>query len=287
MRFILVLLIASISFGQGGQSVVQTGVVDAHSASWRFPESTFAGLPTAAGGNTGWRYTVTDCLTSACAAGGGSVQADLRSTGSAWVVISGGSMSFPAVGVAKSTGSAWDTSYTVGTGNNNLVQLNGSAQLPAVSGALLTNLPGQGAIFDAGTEISAAMKCTHGTTSYTALTASAASQEITILGGSTPLSGNLRYSAVLMSETTQFASTTGLTVSMGRPGSTTHAELTNGATMALMISGSDANYVSTRPVPPIVNTTYSLVLNFAVTAGYVNAATSGLLTWEVCGYAAR
>jgi len=77
-------------FGQSKQNVLQTGLVDAHGASWRFPESTFAGLPTAAAGNTGWRYTVTDCLTSTCTAGGGSVQADLRSTGSVWVVISGG-----------------------------------------------------------------------------------------------------------------------------------------------------------------------------------------------------
>ena len=47
---------------------------------------------------------------------------------------------YPGAGVANSTGSAWGTSYTVGTSANNLVQLNGSAQLPAVSGALLTNL---------------------------------------------------------------------------------------------------------------------------------------------------
>lgn len=32
----------------------------------------------------------------------------------------------------------------VGTSANNVVQLNGSAQLPAVSGALLTNLPASG-----------------------------------------------------------------------------------------------------------------------------------------------
>ena len=51
------------------------------------------------------------------------------------------SMVYPGAGVANSTGSAWGTSYTVGTGNNNLVQLNGSAQLPAVSAANLTNFP--------------------------------------------------------------------------------------------------------------------------------------------------
>jgi hypothetical protein len=52
----------------------------------------------------------------------------------------GGSMTYPSAGVANSTGSAWGTSYTVGASANNLVQLNSNAQLPAVSGALLTGL---------------------------------------------------------------------------------------------------------------------------------------------------
>jgi len=52
-----------------------------------------------------------------------------------------GGMVYPGAGVANSTGSAWGTSYGVGTSANDLVQLNGSSQLPAVSGALLTNLP--------------------------------------------------------------------------------------------------------------------------------------------------
>ena len=55
-----------------------------------------------------------------------------------WAIPAGGSMTYPGAGVPKSTGSAWDTSYTVGTSANNLVQLNASAQLPAVPGANLT-----------------------------------------------------------------------------------------------------------------------------------------------------
>lgn len=43
--------------------------------------------------------------------------------------------------VLKSDGTDISWGYTVGTSANNLVQLNGSAQLPAVSGANLTNLP--------------------------------------------------------------------------------------------------------------------------------------------------
>ncbi len=42
---------------------------------------------------------------------------------------SGGSMVYPGTGVPLSTGSAWGTSYTVGSAANNLVQLNGSAQI--------------------------------------------------------------------------------------------------------------------------------------------------------------
>lgn len=50
-----------------------------------------------------------------------------------------GSATYPsAAGVANWGGSAWGTSYAVGTEANNLVQLNSSAQLPAVSADLLT-----------------------------------------------------------------------------------------------------------------------------------------------------
>ena len=52
-----------------------------------------------------------------------------------------GSMVYPGIGVANSTGSAWGTSYAVGVLADDLVQLNSSAQLPAVSGLLLTALP--------------------------------------------------------------------------------------------------------------------------------------------------
>lgn len=53
---------------------------------------------------------------------------------------SSGGIGYPPSGVPLSTGSAWSTSYQAGTSASNLVQLNGSAQLPAVSGALLTSI---------------------------------------------------------------------------------------------------------------------------------------------------
>jgi len=51
-----------------------------------------------------------------------------------------GEMVYPGAGVPISTGSAWGTSLTVGTGASNLVQLDGSGKLPAVDGSLLTGL---------------------------------------------------------------------------------------------------------------------------------------------------
>ena len=58
-----------------------------------------------------------------------------------WTQQTGAAQVYPGAGVANSTGSAWGTSYTVGVAANNLVQLNGSSQLPALSAALLTSYP--------------------------------------------------------------------------------------------------------------------------------------------------
>jgi hypothetical protein len=141
---------------------------------------------------------------------------------------------------------------------------------------------GQSSIFSGGTLVQRAVECASGTTSYTALTAAAANQEITIQTG---ISGNVRWDQVTISETTQFSGTTGLTASMGRPG-TNNYEMT-GALVPLMLSSGDTNFWTARPIPPQLTGTYSLVLNFSVTSGNVNAATAGVLTWEVCGYAVR
>ena len=50
--------------------------------------------------------------------------------------------------VLKSDGTDISWGYSVGTSANNLVQLNGSAALPAISGANLTNLPASGGTID-------------------------------------------------------------------------------------------------------------------------------------------
>ena len=45
---------------------------------------------------------------------------------------SGSGMIYPSIGVPDSTGSAWGSSYTVGTAANNLVQLNSNAQIVTI-----------------------------------------------------------------------------------------------------------------------------------------------------------
>ena len=254
MRFTIALVTAVACFGQGEKAVVQSRIVDARAASCRLPMST-AARPTVSPA-TGAVHIFTDASAVGTRSDGGNAIQTYRWIGSEWSVVSSGG------GVGGTAGGS-----------------TGQAQV-SPSGSFA----GAASIFSGGTPIQRAIECAYGTTSFTSLTAAAPSQEITIQTG---ISGNVRYAGVLLSETTQFGGGTGLTVSMGRPGSTTNAEMTNGFLFPLMASGGDVNYVSTRPIPPQVTSTYSIVLNFAVTAGNVNAVTAGSLTWEVCGYAAR
>ena len=85
LRKVLPLLLLPLAcFPQGNQNNIQLGVVDASASAWKFPTRLFANLPSAAS-STGQRFTVTDCLTSACTAGSGTLRQDMVSTGSAWV----------------------------------------------------------------------------------------------------------------------------------------------------------------------------------------------------------
>jgi hypothetical protein len=251
MRAIVVLSIAIACFGQGRQNIVQTGIVDARRANWIPPASTFANPPSSPA--TGSVYIFTDASAVGACSGGGSALATCRWSGGAWAAVGGG-------GVGGTAG-----------GSDGQVQVNSGG-----------SFAGQSSIVSRGTLRQRAVECAYGTVSYTALTASAANQEITIQTG---ISGNVRWDQVMVSETTQFAGTTGLTVSMGRPGSNNY-EMT-GTLVPLMVSSGDVNFWTARPIPPQLTDTYSIVLNFAVTSGNVNAATAGMLTWEVCGYPAR
>jgi hypothetical protein len=253
VRLMIALSFASACFGQGKQNTLQTGVVDAHGANWIPPTSTFASPPTSPA--TGAVYIFTDAGVVGTCSGGGNALATCRWSGTAWSAVSGG-----AGGGGGTPG-----------GSNGQVQVNSSG-----------SFAGQSSIFNGGALVQRAVECASGTVASAALTAAAANQEVTIQTG---ISGNVRWDQVTVSETTQFAGTTGLTVSMGRPG-TNNYEMT-GALVPLMLSSGGANFWTARPIPPQLSGTYSIVLNFAVTSGSVNAATNGALTWEVCGYAAR
>jgi hypothetical protein len=123
------------------------------------------------------------------------------------------------------------------------------------------------------------VNCATGTFSYSSLMAFG-SQEVTIL---TDVSDNVHYNQITLSETTRFDNIEGLTVSMGRPGDKTNYEMT-GARFALGVSSGDNNFWNTRPDTLQGLSTYSVVLAFMSTLGNLNAATAGVLTWEVCGY---
>lgn len=133
-------------------------------------------LPTAAadtlgGVKVGSRLTITDGVLSADVQSGDDLgSATYSDVVGLWTTCTGylksdgtcdtpsGSATYPsAAGVANWNGSAWGTSYTVGTAASNLVKLNGSAQLPAVSGALLTGTF-TGALLSAQTTISGAIQ---------------------------------------------------------------------------------------------------------------------------------
>ena len=101
-------------------------------------------------GSTSITYTVitpsnTGTVTSVGIADGGASEFTVSSS----PVTSSGNISLTVNSIAntKITGLGTASTKTVGTSANNVVQLNGSAQLPAVDGSNLTNLPGASAGF--------------------------------------------------------------------------------------------------------------------------------------------
>src|ERR1017187_4896573 len=164
--FTVPLLIAAACSGQSKQNIVQTGSVDAHGANWIPPTSTFASPPSSAA--TGSVYIFTDASAVGTCSGGGSALATCRWSGSAWSAVGGGGGG-TAGGYARQ------------------VQVNSSG-----------SFAGQSSIFSGGARVQRAVECASGTVSYTALTAAAANQEITIKTGT---SGNVRWDQVTVSET--------------------------------------------------------------------------------------
>jgi len=78
-------LLALVFLAAGVVSAQQTATQSAPVLATRFRQYTFAGKPTAP--RSGTRITITDCLTTACTAGGGNIRADFRWNGSAYELI--------------------------------------------------------------------------------------------------------------------------------------------------------------------------------------------------------
>ncbi|MDX2153910.1 MAG: hypothetical protein SFV54_24430 [Bryobacteraceae bacterium] len=105
-----------------------TGYQNMQSGSWRPPETTFSGLPAAAG-VTGRVYVVTDSASaSSCAAGGGSVRALCRSNGTSYEALGGGGGTTAFSGIAS--GENTTAALQVGTG---------ASLSPSGSGAISAN----------------------------------------------------------------------------------------------------------------------------------------------------
>lgn len=263
MRFITAVFIAAACFGQGKQNVVQTGLVDAHGASWIPPTSTFASPPSAP--LNGSVYLFTDANAVGTCAGGGSALSLCRWSGSLWTALGGG------------------TAAAAGSDGQMQVNAGGSfaAQASGFSG-------GGSRLYQRGTE------CATGTVSLsggvwtypggTVPAAAATNQEITIITG---LTGDMRYARTLLAESTQFASSsvTATKVSLGRAGNSTDDELL--PQTSFMISSGNAWFAEDRPQTPILGAanTYSIVLAVRTTGGNVSALTAGAAYYEVCGYA--
>ncbi len=229
----------------------------AQSVGPRIPLSgTYSNRPTSPA--TGIVYIVTDDSSVGACAGGGSSLSQCRWSGSAW---------------ASLGGSGGGGGGTPG-GSSGQVQYNNSG-----------SFGGQGSIFSTGTLVQRAVECSHQSISSATVAGLGATTagEITI---QTSISGDIRWEQMKVSETTQFTGTfTALTISVGRPGGS-NSEMTNGL-VPLMQSSGDVNLWSTRPIPPQLTGTYTLVAGFVSTGANLSTASAGAVDIEICGYKGR
>jgi hypothetical protein len=237
-----------------------TGYNDVSGGSWRPPESTVSGLPAAASA-TGRVFMVTDALNAgSCSAGGGSVREVCRSNGS----------NYECVGNCGGGGGGGGSGTPGGT--NGQMQYNNSGAFAGQPFVL------SGSVFQRGVE------CSTGTVNYTALTANAPSQEVTIL---TSVPAKFRFLHMIVQEATLFASATvsSATVSAGRSGVDTDLI----PAFALKSGTAPQNFWYDRPGTPVLGTgTYDVVLQFvgsgALGNGTVTNFSAGAVNWEVCGF---
>jgi hypothetical protein len=167
---------------------------------------------------------------SICSAGSAPQGVDVHGNALDCTSISGGGgMVYPGAGVPNSSGSAWNTSYTVGTAANDLIQLNSSAQLPAVSGANLTNLPAATSLALSSTPT----QCSGGQVPTGITTTGAADGCFTPGGG-----GSTAFSALTSATNTSAAMVVGTGASIAASGSGTVAATSVGG---IAVSGTPSS----------------------------------------------
>lgn len=132
----------------GGVTISATGSLATGFNNIGTGTNTTAAMTVGSGSSIGTSGTGTIAATTASALGAtptlcpsGDLAQGVLANGNATGCTPVAAQAYPSAGVANSTGTAWGTSYAVGTAANDLVQLNASAQLPAVSAANLTNFP--------------------------------------------------------------------------------------------------------------------------------------------------
>jgi hypothetical protein len=236
----------------------------AHGANWIPPTSTFANPPGSP--VTESVYAFTDAGAVGSCAGGGSALAICRWGGSAWTAAGG-------------RGAA--------AGSDGQMQVNSGGSF-AAQGFGLSG--GASRVSQRTTECATGtVSLSAGTWTYPGGTVAAAgstSQDIPIITG---LNGSMRYTHVLIAESTQFgsATVTNTKASLGRTGSSTNDEMLPQTSM--MVSGGNAWFAEDRPQTPILGApnTYTISLGIRTTGGNVSALTAGAVYYEVCGYAVQ
>jgi hypothetical protein len=175
----------------------------------------------------------------------------------------------------------YDLTYpTTITGNQLVLTLTGITGNAVLSGIQIDNVPAPAAN---------TITCESGTlTVGTELTADAPSQEVEVMSN---IPGTRRWEQIQLCATTRFLGQGRVTASMGRPGPSNNYEMT-GTEAQMENSSENTNCWTAHPGVPQFEGPYSEVINVKAyttgnggeVPGKINALTTGMLTWEACGY---
>lgn len=164
---------------------------------------------------------------------------------------------------ATSGGASIANKPTIGTAANNLVQLNASAQLPAVSAALLTDLP-------------VSPVCSKYTVAYTTLTDADTSQDVTLF--ELPARGKL--TGITIKHSTAFAaeSLSALTVQLGWSGDATYYSMPFSVFQAV----ADTTFQDDGGQVSASHAAHNVVARFTSTGANLNTLSAGAVDVWVC-----